>query len=64
MPDLRVEVRPAPRPPLAERDFELCEHKGVGHPDSIADGACEAAAVALTLRTSAAWATSTWTRAC
>ena len=47
MPDLRVEVRPAPRPPLAERDFELCEHKGVGHPDSIADGACEAAAVAL-----------------
>ncbi len=47
MPDLHVEVRPAPRPLLAERDFELCEHKGIGHPDSIADGACEAAAVAL-----------------
>jgi S-adenosylmethionine synthetase len=43
----RVEVRPAPRPVVAERAFELCEHKGIGHPDSIADGACEAAAVAL-----------------
>ncbi len=46
-PRLRVDVRPAPRPLVAERDFELCEHKGIGHPDSIADGACEAAAVAL-----------------
>lgn len=26
---------------------EMCEHKGVGHPDTIADGACEAAARAL-----------------
>lgn len=40
-------VEPAARPPLAERRLELCEHKGAGHPDSLTDGACEAAAVAL-----------------
>lgn len=40
-------VEPAPRPPLAQRRLEICEHKGVGHPDSLTDGACEAAAVAL-----------------
>ena len=32
---------------LAERDFELCEHKGVGHPDSICDGVAEAVSRAL-----------------
>lgn len=26
---------------------EMCEHKGVGHPDSLCDGAVEAAAQAL-----------------
>ena len=26
----------------------MCEHKGIGHPDSLCDGACEAAALALT----------------
>lgn len=40
-------VEAAPRPPLAQRRLEMCEHKGVGHPDSLTDGACEAAAVAL-----------------
>lgn len=25
----------------------MCEHKGIGHPDTLTDGACEAAAVAL-----------------
>ena len=40
-------VEAAAQPPLAERRLELCEHKGVGHPDSLTDGACEAAAVAL-----------------
>ena len=40
-------VEAAPRPPVAERRLEICEHKGLGHPDSLTDGACEAAAVAL-----------------
>lgn len=29
--------------------MEICEHKGVGHPDSIVDGVCEAASRALSL---------------
>ena len=40
-------VEAAPRPPVELRRLEICEHKGVGHPDSLTDGACEAAAVAL-----------------
>lgn len=40
-------VEAAPWPPVAQRRLELCEHKGVGHPDSLTDGACEAAAVTL-----------------
>lgn len=32
---------------FADRGFEMCEHKGIGHPDTITDGACEAAACAL-----------------
>jgi len=44
-PSILVDV--APRPPLSRRQVEVCEHKGVGHPDTLADGACEAAAVAL-----------------
>jgi len=27
----------------AQRDVEICEHKGLGHPDTIADAVCEAA---------------------
>lgn len=42
-----VIVEAAARPPLHQRRLEICEHKGVGHPDTITDGACEAAAVAL-----------------
>ena len=42
-----VIVEAAARPPLAERRLEMCEHKGIGHPDSLTDGACEASAVAL-----------------
>jgi S-adenosylmethionine synthetase len=42
-----IMVEAAPRPPIAERRLEICEHKGLGHPDSLTDGACEAAAVAL-----------------
>lgn len=40
-------VEAAVRPPLAEQRLEICEHKGAGHPDTLTDGACEAAATAL-----------------
>jgi len=40
-------VEPAPRPRLGERRLEMCEHKGTGHPDTVTDTACDAAAVAL-----------------
>lgn len=47
MTDAGIIVEPAPHPPLVARRFEICEHKGPGHPDSLTDGACEAAATAL-----------------
>lgn len=31
----------------SDRPIEMCEHKGIGHPDTITDVACEAAALAL-----------------
>ncbi len=42
-----IQVRQAPLPLIADLEFEMCEHKGIGHPDTIVDGACEAAARAL-----------------
>lgn len=33
--------------PVGQRAVELCEHKGGGHPDTLMDGACEAASQAL-----------------
>jgi S-adenosylmethionine synthetase len=42
-----VVIRARPCAPYAEREVEICEHKGIGHPDSIMDGACEAVACAL-----------------
>lgn len=39
----------------AERPVEMCEHKGVGHPDTLTDGACEAAARALVVAYEAAY---------
>lgn len=42
-----IHILAAPRPLLARRPLEICEHKGIGHPDTLTDGACEAAAVAL-----------------
>lgn len=42
-----IQVRQAPLPLVADLEFEICEHKGIGHPDTIVDGACEAAALAL-----------------
>ncbi|HKQ29667.1 MAG TPA: methionine adenosyltransferase [Burkholderiales bacterium] len=44
---LTVVVRPAARPMLRERDVEICEHKGIGHPDTMTDGVCEATACEL-----------------
>lgn len=44
-PDIIVTA--APRPAPGERAVEVCEHKGIGHPDTLTDGACEAAAIAL-----------------
>ena len=35
-------VCPAPEPPVARRRVEICEHKGIGHPDTITDAVCEA----------------------
>lgn len=40
-------VTPLCRQPVERCALEMCEHKGVGHPDSIVDGACEAASRAL-----------------
>ncbi|MBV8273242.1 MAG: methionine adenosyltransferase [Cupriavidus sp.] len=34
-------------PPWWSEQTEMCEHKGIGHPDSLCDGAVEAAAQAL-----------------
>ena len=42
-------VRPLPRAPIDDQDFEICEHKGIGHPDTITDGVCESASRALSL---------------
>lgn len=40
-------VEAAARPALSEQRLETCAHKGAGHPDTLTDGACQAAAVAL-----------------
>ncbi len=42
----RIIIAPA-GPSLDQSDFEMCEHKGIGHPDTITDGVCEAATRAL-----------------
>lgn len=34
---------------MEQRESEICEHKGIGHPDSIADGVCEASSRELSL---------------
>jgi S-adenosylmethionine synthetase len=44
---MSVVVEQAPQPRAGQLRLEMCEHKGHGHPDSLTDGACEAAAVAL-----------------
>lgn len=44
-----IRVLPAPLPLVADREVEMCEHKGIGHPDTIVDAVCEAAARDLAL---------------
>ena len=36
-------VTALPRTPIDQHEVELCEHKGIGHQDTIADAVCEAA---------------------
>ena len=45
-----IDVQPASSLPMESRDFEMCEHKGVGHPDTLTDGICEAASRELSRR--------------
>ena len=45
-----IDIQPAFSQPIGLRDFELCEHKGVGHPDTLTDGICEAASRELSRR--------------
>lgn len=44
-----IVVRASSCPTPAEREVEICEHKGVGHPDTITDAVCEAASRELSL---------------
>jgi S-adenosylmethionine synthetase len=39
----QIIVTPLLHQPIEERKIEMCEHKGIGHPDTIADGVCESA---------------------
>jgi S-adenosylmethionine synthetase len=37
----QIIVTPLVHQPIEEREIEMCEHKGIGHPDTIVDGICE-----------------------
>lgn len=45
----RIIVAPMSHSSIEENDVEMCEHKGIGHPDTITDGVFEAASRALSL---------------
>ena len=45
-----IDVQSAYSQPVGSREFEICEHKGIGHPDTLTDGVCEAASRALAQR--------------
>jgi S-adenosylmethionine synthetase len=45
-----IDVQPARAQAVGLRAFEMCEHKGIGHPDTLMDGVCEAASRALSKR--------------
>ncbi|MBI3607169.1 MAG: methionine adenosyltransferase [Nitrospirae bacterium] len=42
-------VTPLSHRSIEEREVEMCERKGIGHPDTIVDGVCEAASRELSL---------------
>ena len=42
-----IVISPLGNLPVGHRVVELCEHKGIGHPDTLMDGVCEAASRAL-----------------
>jgi S-adenosylmethionine synthetase len=42
-----IRVEPLRQTPLEKQEIELVERKGIGHPDSIADGLAEAVSRAL-----------------
>lgn len=45
----KIVVTPFSCVPVEQREVEMCEHKGVGHPDTVMDGVCEAASRELSL---------------
>ncbi len=45
-----ISIQSAFSQPVGSREFEICEHKGIGHPDTLTDGVCEAASRALSQR--------------
>jgi S-adenosylmethionine synthetase len=42
-------ITPLSHQPIERCAVEMCEHKGIGHPDTLADGVCEAASRELSL---------------
>ena len=46
----KIKLQSAASQPIDARDFEMCEHKGIGHPDTLTDGICEAASRELSRR--------------
>lgn len=43
----KIVIQPVSGARYTDQLIEMCEHKGIGHPDTITDAACEAAACAL-----------------
>lgn len=42
-------VKQLRRPAMDRQEYEMCEHKGIGHPDTLTDAMCEAASRELSL---------------
>jgi S-adenosylmethionine synthetase len=45
--EMNIVVEPMEGPPMVDREVEIVERKGIGHPDTICDGVMEAVSVAL-----------------
>ena len=46
----KINLQPSASRPIELRAFEMCEHKGIGHPDTLTDSVCEAASRDLSRR--------------